>query len=116
MTMFLKNGKLTAINCSEYDNFVLAKPLNEKQYYSYLDLIGEDLSIEIYSILALRDGEWTCTVCNRASKNKRYAKEHRGSYVVGMECQCPVCGKVFKKSHALRNHIYSEHKNNISTN
>ena len=49
-------------------------------------------------------GPFRCTVCEKKIKDKRDMKRHLETHLSGLSYDCPICGKNFRSSDALRHH------------
>jgi len=54
-------------------------------------------------------GEWTCTYCQKANKNKARITRHAEVHFPGFTQQCPYCDKQLVSRNALRNHVSDAH-------
>ena len=52
---------------------------------------------------------WTCLHCSKTAKTKQHIKYHAESHLA-VEHPCSYCGKTFRTSHSLSNHMSRYHK------
>ena len=54
---------------------------------------------------------WKCTVCGKASRDRKDMSRHIETHIEGMSYPCTECGKVSRSSNALKSHFSSFHRN-----
>ena len=70
-----------------------------------LGLIDE----EVNSIIQNCGDHWRCLHCSKTAKTKQHIKYHAESHLA-VEHPCSYCGKCFRTSHSLSNHMSRYHK------
>ena len=55
------------------------------------------------------DGIYRCAVCEKKIRNKKDMKRHLETHLSGLSYNCSECGKDFKSSNALRQHVIKNH-------
>lgn len=65
--------------------------------------------------MVIHNGEcWECLRCGKTAKKKYQIKVHAETHVEGMENICQFCGRNFKTSGSLQNHVSLKHRNPIN--
>ena len=54
---------------------------------------------------------WKCTVCGKASRDRKDMSRHIETHIEGMSYPCTKCGKISRSSNALKTHFSSFHRN-----
>ena len=72
----------------------------------------DDLESVLLSLVAQgEDKEWICLKCGKTAKTKQHIKSHAETHLAGVVANvCDFCGRKFKTSNTLQNHISLQHK------
>jgi len=74
---------------------------------------ANDLDAILTSLVTHNGESWQCLRCGKVTKTKAHIKQHAETHVEGIENICGFCGKKFKTSNTLKNHISLTHKSSI---
>ena len=95
---------------------VCIQPILIKYYVFVFDidifyLPADDLDAILTSLVTHSGDKWLCLKCGKTVKTRQHIKVHAETHVEGIEHICGYCGRKFKTSNTLQNHISLQHKN-----
>jgi len=77
---------------------------------------NKGLEEKLWELITYTGESWECLKCGKKAKTKQHIKYHAEIHVDGYCNFCPICGKSFKTSNTMKNHISLKHKYDPNVN